>query len=143
MKNDKLYNILDKYEMYSFTTYLYFNGFFYLYIFEQNFFTAILISILSNILFYQIFNFNFITLITHTYQKNRLNTIAMPQLLSSISNIIIYKNKFENEYINIMINPIYILFYYCINKLYINEISESKNLRFIITILFFFLRIFF
>jgi hypothetical protein len=141
MKTDKY--IIDKYEMYSFTIYLYFYGLFYLYVFEQKFFTAILTSILSNILFYQIFNFSFITLITHTYWKNKLNTIAMPQLLSSISNIIIYKNKFDNIYINIMINPLYIFIYYFINKVYNNEITESRNLRFIITFLFFFLRIFF
>jgi hypothetical protein len=141
MKTDKY--IIDKFEMYSFTLYLYFYGFFYLYVFEQKFFTAILTSILSNILFYQAFNFSFITLITHTYWKNKLNTIAMPQLLSSVSNIIIYKNKFNNQYINIIVNPLYIFLFYFINKLYNNEISESKNLRFIITILFFFLRIFF
>ena len=141
MKNNKY--ILDKYEMYSFTIYMYLYGFFYLYILEQRFLIAILTTILSNILFYRIFNFNFISLICHSYWKRNLNTIAMPQLLSCASNIIIYNNRFNNEYINIMIVPSHILFYYLVNSIYSNEITESKILRFIAAILFFFLRLFF
>jgi hypothetical protein len=129
--------ILDKYEMYSFTTYLYFYGFFYLYIFEEKFLISILLILFSNIIFYYLFNYNFISLMCHSYWKNNLNTIAMPQLLSCASNIIIYNNQFINKY-RIFINlPINILLFNFINKIYKNEINESKNLRFIIVILFF------
>jgi hypothetical protein len=141
MINNKF--ILDKYEMYSYTTYLYFYGFFYLYIFEQKILIAILSIIFSNIIFYYIFNYNFISLMCHSYWKNNLNTIAMPQLLSCASNIIIYNNTFISKYTYVITIPINILLFNFISTLYKNEIIESRNLRFIITILFFFIRIIF
>jgi len=135
--------ILDKYEMYSFTTYLYFYGFFYIYIFEQKFLIAILSIIFSNIIFYYIFNYNFISLICHSYWKNNLNTIAMPQLLSCVSNIMISNNIFISRHTYVITIPINILLFNFIGTLYKNEIIESRNLRFIITILYFFIRFIF
>jgi hypothetical protein len=135
--------ILDKYEMYSFTTYLYFYGLFYLYVFEQKFLISILSIIISNIIFYYSFNYNFISLICHTYWKNNLNTIAMPQLISCASNIIISNNTIINKYTYIIKIPFNILLFNIIGVMYKNEIKESRNLRFIITILFFFVRIIF
>ena len=135
--------ILDKYEMYSFTTYLYFYGFFYIYIFEQKFLIAILSIIFSNIIFYYIFNYNFISLICHSYWKNNLNTIAMPQLLSCVSNIMISNNTLISKHTYVITIPINILLFNFIGTLYKNEIIESRNLRFIITILYFFIRFIF
>jgi hypothetical protein len=135
--------ILDYFEMYSFTTYLYFYGFFYSYIFEQKKIIIFLSIIFSNIVFYYIFNYNFISLICHLYWKNNLNTIAIPQLLSCVSNIMISKNTFINRqtyFINTLIN---ILLFHFIGILYKNELIESRNLRFIISILYFFIRFFF
>ena len=131
--------ILDKYEMYSFTTYLYFYGFFYLYIFEQKILVIFLSMIFSNVIFYYLFNYNFISLMCHSYWKNNLNTIAMPQLLSCGSNIVIY-NLLINRYTYVVSIPVNILLFKFIGSLYKNEIMESRNLRFIITLLFFFIR---
>ena len=130
--------MLDKYEMYSFTTYLYFYGFFYLYIFEQPLLYAILSTIFSNIIFYQVFNFNSLSVMCHNYWKYNLNTVAVPQLLSCISNIIIYKKTFSTKSIIIISPSLHILFHYIINVIYKKELLESKNLRFIITMLFIF-----
>jgi len=141
MEDNKL--ILDKYEMYSFTTYLYFYGFLYLYILEQKFLIAILSIIFSNIIFYYMFSYNFISLMCHLYWKNNLNTIAMPQLLSCASNIMICNNTFISNNTFVITIPIDILLFYFIGEFYKNEIIESKNLRFIITILFFFIRFIF
>ena len=144
MISDNKY-VLDKYEMYSFTLYLYFYGFFYLYIFEQKFLIAILSAIFGNIIFYYLFKYNFISLMCHKYWKSNLNNIAMPQLLTCLSNITIYSNTFINntKYVYIIITPINILLFYFINNMYKNEIIESKNLRFIVTVLFIFIKIFF
>jgi hypothetical protein len=133
------YKSIDKYELYSFTTYLYFYGIFYLYIFEQKLLIAILSTILSNILLLYIFQYNFISFLCHKYWKENLNNIAMPQLLTCLSNIIIYNYKL-NYILIILIN---IFLYYIIKNVYKKEVSESINLRFIIIILFVFTKIVF
>jgi hypothetical protein len=140
-KND----IIDRYEIYSFSVYLYFYGFFFLYIFEQKLLIAILSTIFSNILFSYLFKYNFISLLCHKYWKNNLNSIAMPQLLSCLSNIMIYNNTFinSNKYMYVVLIPSNILFYYLINIIYKKEIIQSKNLRFIIGMLFFIIKFIF
>jgi hypothetical protein len=132
--------ILDKYEMYSFTIYLYFYGFLQLYIFEQKILISIFLTFFCNTIFYYLFKNNFITLLCHNYWKHNLNTIALPQLLSCASNIIVFQN-FTNKYFITI--PIDILFFNFISIIYKNELPQSKNLRFIIAILFFFIRCFF
>lgn len=123
---------IDKYELYSFSIYLYFYGFFYLFIFEQTLIKALLINILGNLFFYYIFNYNIISFIGHKYWKHNLVSIAIPQLITCSTNIVLYKTF--NYYIDI---PIYILLYFFMNKMYKEEISYSKNLRFIINFIFF------
>jgi hypothetical protein len=58
------------------------------------------------------FNYKFISLLLHLYWKNNLNTIAMFQLLSFVSNIIIYNNTFISEYTYIINIPINIILFY-------------------------------
>jgi hypothetical protein len=127
MLSDNKY-VLDKYEMYSFTIYLYFYGFFYLYIFKQPILVAIFLASFSDIIIYYFLKYTFISLLFHSYWKNNFNTIAMPQLLLCLTNIFIYNYNYT-YIINI---PIHILLGICINTVYYNEIIESKNLRYII-----------
>ena len=130
---------VDKIELYSFTIYLYFYGYFYFYIFQQTLINFLLYNIFANIILYYIINHNIIKFITHNYWRNNLNKISMPQLLTCISNIylrnnfkLIINNNFTILFLNIFID-------YIIKKIYKNEKRESTNLRFIITIFFFFI----
>lgn len=130
--------IIDKYELYSFSIYLYLYGFFYLFIFEQTLIKGLIINILSNFFTYYLINYNIISLIKHKYWRENLTDIAMPQLITCTTNIITYSTL--NIY---FIIPIDIIVYLLIRKVYKNEISYSKNLRFIICILFFISKFFF
>lgn len=130
--------VIDKYELYSFSIYLYLYGFFYLFIFEQTLIKGLLINILSNFFTYYLINYNIISLIKHKYWRENLTDIAMPQLITCTTNIISYSTL--NIY---FIIPIDIIVYLLIRKVYKNEISYSKNLRFIACILFFISKLFF
>lgn len=130
--------IIDKYELYSFSIYLYLYGFFYLFIFEQTLIKGLIINILSNFFTYYLINYNIISLIKHKYWRENLTDISMPQLITCTTNIITYSTL--NIY---FIIPIDIIVYLLIRKVYKNEISYSKNLRFIICILFFISKFFF
>jgi len=134
---------IDKFELYSFTIYLYFYAYLYSYIFEQTILNFILYSIFENIILHYLINHNIIKFITHTYWRNNLNEISAPQLLTCISNIYLKKKLqliINNNYI---ILPINIFINYIIKKIYKNEEKESTNLRFIITIFFFFINFIF
>ena len=122
---------IDKYELYSYIIYLYFYTFFYEYIFEQTFLKGCFINIFGNIIFYKLCNYNIFSLLVHKYWKNNLNTIAMPQLLSCITNTLIIKN-------DLMISPYisYIATYYIIKNMYPMEILESKQIRFTVSTIF-------
>ena len=130
--------ITDKFEMYSFTSYLYFFSFFYMFIYEQTFFNGLIINIFSNFLFYYFFNFNVLSYVCHPYWKYNLNTIAMPQLITCGTNMIIFNNlNYFNNYNDfILIIPFNFSVNYFIKNLYKNEVSHSKNLRFILISLF-------
>jgi hypothetical protein len=82
--------VIDKYELYSFSIYLYLYGFFYLFIFEQTLIKGLLINILSNFFTYYLINYNIISLIKHKYWRENLTDIAMPQLITCTTNIISY-----------------------------------------------------
>jgi len=142
MKNNE---ITDKYELYSYSIYLYLYAFFYLYLFEQTLLKFMIINFFGNILFYYTFNNSILHFISHKYWKYHINDIAMPQLISCITNITINKKLtyFENNYDYIIIIPLNIIVSSFIKKIYKNEIKESKNIRFIISFLFFFIRFIF
>ncbi len=135
----------DKYELYSYTTYLYFYAFFYIYLFEYNLLQGLLINIVGNAFFHYIFGYNVITFMGHKYWHHNLNTISMPQLLSCASNIVIYNyvNIFDNKYDIIIMLLLNIFSNGMIKSMYKNEISYSKNLRFIVGMIFLFFRIIF
>jgi hypothetical protein len=129
---------IDKYELYSFIIYLYFYVIFYEFTFQQTFLKGCCINIFGNILFYKICNYNIFSLLIHKYWKEKINTIAMPQLLSCITNTLIIKNDF--------LIPSYITYlasYYIIKNMYPNELLESKQIRFTITAVFFIVDLFF
>lgn len=126
---------IDKFELYSFSIYLYMYGFFYLFVFEQTFFKGLLINILFNVFSYNLINYNIIYFLQHKYWKKNLTNIAMPQLLTCATNITLYSTIEKNNMYIII--PIEILFYYLLKNIYKDEISYSKNLRFIISIIFF------
>lgn len=128
---------IDKYELYSFLVYLYFYSVFYKYVFEQALIKGIIINIFGNIFFYNIFNYHIFSFVVHKYWKNNLNTIAMPQLLTCLSNTII--RPIGSNYDYLIIIPAY----YCINNMYKNEIRESKEIRFTISVIFFLYNLFF
>lgn len=129
MSNKEL-NIIDKYEFYSFSIYLYGYAFFYLFIFEQNLLKGLFINFFINIILTYSINHNIILFIIHKYWKNNLNDIALPQLISCMSNVI---TKQYNLYLMITLNTIV---FYFIKRIYTKEIMYSKNLR-IISFLFF------
>ena len=137
--------LTDKYELYSYTIYLYFYAFFYMYLFEYNFFKGLLINIVGNTLFYYVFGYNIISFMCHKYWKNNLNTISMPQLLSCASNIFVhnYINIFNNKYDILIILPTNIFLNMTIKNIYKDELIYSTNLRFIILMLFLFFKIIF
>lgn len=124
---------IDKYELYSFGIYLYLYVFIYNYIFSQTFVRSILFNILINMGSYFIFDYSIISFIRHKYWHNNLKSIAMPQLINGASNMVLYSN-FNSIYITI---PSNILIYFLIINMYKNEIKYSKNLRFVINIIFF------
>jgi len=128
--------LLDKYEMYSFATYLYLYGFLYLYIFKQSTLFAFFLVFFSDIIIYYFLNFTIISLLLHSYWNNNFNTIAMPHLLLCITNIFIH----NYNYSYIIHIPIHILLCIYINSVYHNELEESKNLRYIIVCLFLFIQ---
>ncbi len=123
--------MIDIYEFYSYILYMYGYGIFYIIIFEQPLFKAILISIFFNFILNYTINHNTIKFIMHKYWKKNLNNIVIPQLLTFTSNTLIYNNY--SKYITI---PANIIIYNMISKYYINEISYSKNLRFILLFIF-------
>ena len=132
-------------ELYSFAIYLHFYSFFYLFIFKQSFLEMIFINILSNLGFYYLFNYNIINFIKHDYWKKRMLDIALPQTISTMSNIMIYTRLeiIGNNYDYTFILPSNLLIYYIIKKFFKNEINESKNLRYMQTLLFFFIKFLF
>ena len=137
--------LTDKYELYSYSTYLYFYAFFYIYLFEYNFLQGLLINIVGNTFFYYMFGYNILTFMRHKYWKYNLNTISVPQLLSCASNIVVhnYVNIFDNKYDILIIVPLSIFSNIMIKNMYKDEISYSRNLRFIIAMIFLFFRIIF
>lgn len=138
-------NLTDKYELYSYTTYLYFYAFFYLHLFEYTFLQSLFINIFGNIIFHYFFGYSILTFMCHKYWKYYLNTISMPQLLTCGSNIIInnYLTIFHNKYDFFIIIPLTFISNFAIQKMYKYEINHSKNLRFIIIFIFLFSHIFF
>ena len=133
----------DKYELYSFSIYLYLYGFFYLFIFEQTLIKGLLINIITNIFSFYMFKYNFIMFLRHKYWRENITDIAMPQLINCATNITIYSTLKISFYYNIVILSFAdILTYLLIKSMYKNEINYSKNLRFIINIIFFILFLF-
>jgi hypothetical protein len=126
--------ITDIFELYSFIIYLYGYEYFYCYIFNQPLVKGLLINISFNIFSSCVFNMNIIKFLSHTYWLNNLNNISMPQLLSSIINITTGSGYFTD---NVLINiPINIFLNQLISKMYTNEISYSKNLRYLLIFIF-------
>ena len=132
MKNTNI----DIYELYSFSIYLHFYGFFYLFVFEQTFIKSLLINILLNLFTFFMFKYNFITFLGHKYWRQNLTDIAMPQLINSISNITLSSILDKGSYNILILSSCDILLYFLIKNMYKDEISYSKNLRFIINIIF-------
>lgn len=126
---------IDKFELYSYTTYLYIYGFFYLFVFEQTFFKGLLINILFNLFSHNLINYNIIYFLQHKYWKKNLTNIAMPQLITCATNIILCSTI--NRNISYIVIPINIIQYYLLKNTYKDEIVYSKNLRFIINFIFF------
>lgn len=137
--------ITDKYELYSYSIYLYLYALFYMFVFEQTFFNGLLINIFGNGLLYYFFNHNVFSLITHSYMKNHLLTIAMPQLLTCSTNILVTTKLhfFNNKNDLFIILPLNYLSYHFIKNMYKNEFSQSLNLRFILIMIFLFVRFIF
>lgn len=129
---------IDTFELYTFSVYLYAYGFFYKYISHESFLNMFLLNFLGNMITYYFVNYNFLSLIGHNYWRNNINDIAMPQLITCGTNILI-----NTKYTFYVIIPINILSMYSITKIYKKEFNVSKNLRIIITILFFIYRLFF
>ena len=122
---------IDKFELYTFCFELYTLLFFYLFISDLSFIKLFIINILGNFGFHYIFNFNIIKFLRHHYWTSHLNDIALPQLISCASNILI--NNYCTDYQYIII-PSNIALNYFIITIYKDEISESRNLRILITI---------
>lgn len=137
--------LTDSYELYSFSIYLYFFAYFILYTSEQSFFKLLFTNIIGNIFLEYILNYNIVRFIGHNYWKYHLVDIAMPQLITCGTNILVNNNLriFKNTYDYFFIIPSNIFFFYIISKVYKKEIKTSKNLRFIISLLFFFIRFIF
>jgi len=132
--------ITDIYELYSFIINLYGYGYFYSYIFNQTILKGIFINISANLLSNYLLNNNIIKFITHSYWKNNINNIAMPQLLSCIVNI---GSSYHILSSNILIiAPTNIFLNHLISKMYINEIIYSKNTRYLLIFLFLIIELF-
>jgi hypothetical protein len=132
--------ITDIYELYSYIIYLYGYGYFYSYIFNQSLVKGLFINISANLFSNYLLNTNIFKFVTHNYWKNNLNNIAMPQLLSSLINIVTSYDMISSNIIIVM--PINIFLNHLISKIYINEINYSKNIRYILLFLFLFIDLF-
>jgi len=132
--------ITDIYELYSFIIYLYGYGYFYSYIFCQPLVKGLFINISANLFSNYLLNTNIFKFITHNYWKNNLNSIAMPQLLSFLINIITSNDIISSNIIIIM--PINIFLNHLISKMYINEINYSKNIRYLLLLIYLFIDLF-
>jgi hypothetical protein len=104
-----------------------------------------LINFGGNIFLEYTLNYNILKFMGHNYWKYHLRDIAMPQLLTCGANIMVNNNLrlFKNNYDYFFIIPSNIFFFYMISKIYKKELQNSKNLRFIIDLLFFFIRFIF
>ena len=130
---------IDIFELYSFSIYLYSYGYFYNFILDQSFTKGIIINIFFNFLTYYFFKYNIFTFISHSYWIKNKNTIAVPQLLSCLSNI--FCNKlFDNSLIDL---PINFILQYSISNVYKNENKYSNNLRFLFLSFYLIKKIFF
>ena len=128
-------NNIDIFELYSFTSYLYLYGIFFLFVFEQPFLKCILINIFCNVFSYYTLNFNILTFLKHNYWRKNLKEVAMPQLISCGTNLTIYSSfKNDNIYISILMNG---LLHYLLKQMYKDELRYSKNLRLLIGFIFF------
>jgi hypothetical protein len=131
MNNEKR---IDKLELNTFIIYLYFYVNLYSFIVRYSYFRIFFITISSNIFSYYYFNYNTLTFVCHLYWRNNIKEIAMPQLISCLSNIIIYRNE-KSVYSYFL----YFITFLTINFMYINEIKESRNSRFFLMLFYFFL----
>lgn len=122
---------IDKFELYTFCFEMYSLLFFYLLISDLSFIKLFVVNIFGNMGFHYIFNFNIIKFLRHNYWISHLNDIALPQLMSCTSNILIH--YYYNDYRYIII-PTNLLLNYFIITIYKDEVSESRNLRILITI---------
>ena len=129
--------ITDVYELYSFIIYLYGYSFFYSYIFGLPLLKGAFLNISCNLLFNYTLNTNIFKFITHNYWIKHLNTIAMPQLISTVLNMIIINDGISTNHIITI--PINIFLNHLISKMYNNELKSSKNIRYFIIFLFLFL----
>lgn len=132
-KNNIIFSQTDPYELYSFAIYLYLFTSFNLYLLKQPFIQFLFYFTTSNIFLNYAFNYNIITFFRHNYWRYNLNNIAIPQLISCVSNI-----YFINNYNYYIIIPLNFVLFLTLTKMYKNEIKSSRNLRFILMIVFFF-----
>jgi hypothetical protein len=132
--------ITDIYELYSFIIYLYGYGYFYSYIFNQSLVKGLFINISANLFSNYLLNTNILKFITHSYWRNNINSIVMPQLISSFINIITSYHMISNNIIIVM--PINIVLNHLISKMYTNEINYSKNIRYLLLLVFLLLYLF-
>ena len=130
--------MINKYELYSFTVYLYLNVFFYSYFLKYNLYNFFILSFGANLITNYLLKFNIFTLIRHKYLKENFNTIVLPQFLTCLININI--NTCSNYYIII---PINLINFYYLKNIFKEEYRYSFNLRYLITLSFFCSRIFF
>jgi hypothetical protein len=138
MINEKLLDI-DIFELYSFAIYLYGYGYLYNYVLDQKLTKGIIITILTNFMTNYFFKYNTLTFISHSYWIKNQSNIAVPQLLSCLSNLLCDK-YFENSLISL---PANIFIQYTISNFYFNENKYSKNLRNLIFSIYIIKKIFF
>ena len=132
--------ITDIYELYSFIIYLYGYEYFYSFIYSQPLIYGLFLNISFNLFINYIFKTNIIKFITHSYWKSKLNTIAMPQLLSCTINIINSYDYLPKDYLpnNLIITvPMNLFLNHLISNMYKNELDDSKNIRYLMILLFF------
>lgn len=139
------HNNNDIFELYSFITYLYFYSYFYSSIIKHSFLNFTLINIIGNLVTHYFLNYNILTFVSHTYWKKNLSTVAMPHLINSIKNIYVnqYITFFKNNYDYLILIPSDIFVFYFIKKYYKNEDKNSKNIRYLISFLFFIVKFIF
>ena len=129
---------MDLLELYSFSINLNIYTFLYFYTCHKPLFEFLFTNFLGNLFLYYFLNINIYKFINHNYWKKNFKTIAGPQLIHSISNISILNNNYNF----VLIFPINILIQYFINISFKNEFNESKNLRYILTFIYFILFLF-